>query len=289
MRERRVDFPAFGRPTSPISAISLSSSRRRRSCPGRPDSAWSGAWFTAEVNAVLPRPPRPPFATRSVSPGRVRSARTSPVSASVTIVPGGTAIRRSGAPFPCMFFPMPCWPRAALNRFRYRKSSRVERLGFTSRRTLPPFPPSPPSGPPRGTNFSRRKLTQPRPPSPDRTVIVASSLKCMNGGALRGGEDGNPLAVFPHAGELDHAVDQGEQGVVLPDPDVVSRVDRGPPLADDDAPGGDGLAAEPLHAKPLALAVPPVSRTADAFFMRHGVPAPSPRVNRPGFRSRIAW
>ena len=31
---------------------------------------------------------------------------------------------------------------------------------------LPPRPPSPPSGPPWGTNFSRRKLADPLPPSP---------------------------------------------------------------------------------------------------------------------------
>src|SRR5512135_3712246 len=41
--------------------------------------------------------------------------------------------------------------------------------------TCPPLPPSPPSGPPLGTNFSRRKLTQPLPPSPALTWIWASS------------------------------------------------------------------------------------------------------------------
>src|SRR6185369_6348610 len=41
---------------------------------------------------------------------------------------------------------------------------------------LPPSPPSPPLGPPRGTNFSRRKAIQPCPPSPALTVIFASSM-----------------------------------------------------------------------------------------------------------------
>jgi len=54
-------------------------------------------------------------------------------------------------------------------------------------------------------------------------VIVASSMKCMNGRRYEGGEDRNPLAIFSHAGELNHAVDQGEQGMILPDPYVVSR------------------------------------------------------------------
>src|SRR6185503_1466398 len=41
--------------------------------------------------------------------------------------------------------------------------------------TSPPFPPSPPSGPPRGTHASRRKETQPLPPSPALILIFASS------------------------------------------------------------------------------------------------------------------
>src|SRR5437867_13143855 len=40
---------------------------------------------------------------------------------------------------------------------------------------LPPWPPSPPEGPPRGTYFSRRKATQPLPPPPAFTKILASS------------------------------------------------------------------------------------------------------------------
>src|SRR3984957_9686727 len=42
--------------------------------------------------------------------------------------------------------------------------------------TSPPRPPSPPEGPPRGTNFSRRKATHPLPPSPAFTRIFASSI-----------------------------------------------------------------------------------------------------------------
>src|SRR6476660_9427875 len=42
--------------------------------------------------------------------------------------------------------------------------------------TSPPRPPSPPLGPPRGTNFSRRKARQPLPPSPALTVIMTSSI-----------------------------------------------------------------------------------------------------------------
>src|SRR5205085_4720985 len=42
--------------------------------------------------------------------------------------------------------------------------------------TSPPRPPSPPSGPPLGTNFSRRKLTHPRPPFPACAKILMRSI-----------------------------------------------------------------------------------------------------------------
>src|SRR5882672_404548 len=44
---------------------------------------------------------------------------------------------------------------------------------------LPPLPPSPPSGPPRGTFFSRLKLSAPSPPLPEWTSIRASSMNFM--------------------------------------------------------------------------------------------------------------
>ena len=46
-------------------------------------------------------------------------------------------------------------------------------------RMSPPWPPSPPEGPPRGTNFSRRKAMQPLPPSPAFTRIFASSMNML--------------------------------------------------------------------------------------------------------------
>ena len=48
-------------------------------------------------------------------------------------------------------------------------------------KTLPPRPPSPPLGPPKGMNFSRRKLTQPAPPLPAAMSMVASSTNFMVG------------------------------------------------------------------------------------------------------------
>ncbi len=52
--------------------------------------------------------------------------------------------------------------------------------------TSPPRPPSPPEGPPRGTNFSRRKAMQPLPPSPAFTRIFASSMNMGMGTHKRG-------------------------------------------------------------------------------------------------------
>src|SRR6476661_1235599 len=56
----------------------------------------------------------------------------------------------------------------------------VLRPGTASKTISPPLPPSPPSGPPNSTNFSRRKLTAPGPPAPERTKILAWSRKCMS-------------------------------------------------------------------------------------------------------------
>src|SRR5688572_30650778 len=130
---------------------------------------------------------------------------------------------------------------------------------------LPPRPPSPPSGPPRGTNFSLRKLAMPSPPFPACTSMVASStnfmVDCMDlakqkalsrgqgfcrreSGLLLRGDDVHRLAVRSAVlGELHPAVDFGEQGMVPADADVVPGVNLGSALADDDASGGDELAA----------------------------------------------
>src|SRR6185437_12803467 len=50
-------------------------------------------------------------------------------------------------------------------------------------RMSPPWPPSPPEGPPRGTNFSRRKAMQPLPPSPALIRMWASSMNIGRGGS----------------------------------------------------------------------------------------------------------
>src|SRR5579883_2281420 len=102
--------------------------------------------------------------------------------------------------------------------------------------TSPPRPPSPPLGPPRGTYFSRRNATQPLPPSPAFTVMIASSINTGNSrdtkarndpengvrirpwlGKLLRCADADELAHAPAIAELDDAAYLGEQRVVFAD------------------------------------------------------------------------
>ena len=83
-------MPAFGRPTSPASAISFSRSQSVRSTPSCPGLALRGAWLVDDLKRRLPQPPLPPRASITRCPGRVRSAtRVSPSSSRIS-VPTGT-------------------------------------------------------------------------------------------------------------------------------------------------------------------------------------------------------
>src|SRR4029077_5104022 len=83
--------------------------------------------------------------------------------------------------------PPPFWARQCL---RWTTSARLSAPATARTMTSPPWPPSPPSGPPRGTYFSRRKLQQPRPPSPPLTYKVTRSTNIpfrppsLNAGAV---------------------------------------------------------------------------------------------------------
>src|SRR5437773_3597557 len=69
--------------------------------------------------------------------------------------------------------------------------------------------------------------------------------------------------------ELDFAVDEGEQRVILADADVDAGVHFGPALADDDGSRDDRLAAEGFDAKPCGLRIAAVTRAAACFFVCH--------------------
>src|SRR5580698_1762383 len=80
---------------------------------------------------------------------------------------------------PVLFEPSPWRPRSALYSGLKRKWTSVLCCSLDSMTTSPPLPPSPPEGPPRGTNFSRRKAMQPFPPSPAFTRIFTSSINIV--------------------------------------------------------------------------------------------------------------
>ena len=110
----RVDLPALGRPTRPMSAISRSSSRSHRSSAGSPFCAWCGVRWVAVAKWTLPRPPRPPRATITplarrhevgqqiagvaVEDGRARRDRQIDVAAGPAVTLGARAGTAGGRP-----------------------------------------------------------------------------------------------------------------------------------------------------------------------------------------------
>ena len=123
----RVDLPALGSPNNPTSANTLSSSRRFLSSLGRPRVVRRGALLVLDLKCVLPKPPRPPYATNTHCPGFAKSPINSPVSWSNTIVPTGTSRYESAPLRPVLFCPLPGLPFSALNLRVYLKSTRVFR------------------------------------------------------------------------------------------------------------------------------------------------------------------
>src|SRR6266581_4779952 len=90
------------------------------------------------------------------------------------------------------------------------------------------------------------------------------------GGGLRG-EDADVLSHAPAILELHESVDQGEQGIVPSQTDVVARLEACAALPNQDRATGDELSAVALHPQALGVAVPAVSRTASGFLMGHPV------------------
>jgi hypothetical protein len=76
---------------------------------------------------------------------------------------------------------------------------------------------------------------------------VGAELECTN-------EVGR-LALF----EADDAIFEGKEGVVGSHANVLSRVDFGATLTNDDLTGGDGLTISTLHAETLGLRIATIS------------------------------
>ena len=75
--------------------------------------------------------------------------------------------------------------------------------------------------------------------------------------------------------ELDHAVRDGEDGVVAAEAHALAGVELGASLANDDVARDDRLAGELLHAEALADGVAAVARRSLSFFMCHYLLSPS--------------
>src|SRR5579864_2979932 len=145
---------------------------------------------------------------------------------------------------------------------------------------LPPWPPSPPSGPPKGMNFSRRKLVLPRPPLPACTFKRASSTNFMIGPLKQkprpapgfGGTVRRPQPTSGALGalgfrqrvhieallrapllEFDLARHLGKEGVIGADSDVAAGAYRGAALTHENIARQHYFTAEALHAKSLGM------------------------------------
>src|SRR6185295_8572579 len=148
---------------------------------------------------------------------------------------------------------------------------------------------------------------QPLPPRPPRTWIVHSSTKIkagrvregpgrpspaalLDGGRGLGGKDVDELAVPAAVLELDHAVDLGEEGVVLAAADIRAREELRPALADEDRSARDRLAAVPLDPEVLRVRIAAVAARALSLFVRHELLSfcslPNPVCPRRGGRCR---
>ena len=81
------------------------------------------------------------------------------------------------------------------------------------------------------------------------------------------GVNADLLLILVLALELDLAVDERKQGVILADTDIVAGMDSGAALSDNDIAGNDGLTVSLLYAKTLRLTVAAVLGGTDTFFM----------------------
>ena len=183
MREISVDLPAFGIADEPDVGEQLQVQPQRRA-PRRAGPAATCAargWWSGEVRVAKPAACRP---ARRARAARLRRGRR-PASDVLAVGSSDPSRRRA-----CRSAPRARgrvrWRRCGSSPRRARRARRrapdgtgsrssVLRCGLATRYTDPPLPPSPPSGPPRGTNFSRRKLMAPRPPWPAATWMSTSS------------------------------------------------------------------------------------------------------------------
>ena len=76
---------------------------------------------------------------------------------------------------------------------------------------------------------------------------------------------------------FDNTTNKGKQGVILTDTHIITRVNTGTPLPDQDGPGIHKLPGISLYSKPLGITVPTITSGAAPLFMCH---LPSPILNQ---------
>ena len=120
-------------------------------------------------------------------------------------------------------------------------------------------------------------------PVPNRSIVYENALWVAEGilgsdlitaSGSRPGEAGLRLgtdvdAALDAVGELQRAVAQGEQRVVLAAADVLAGMELGAALSHDDVAGADLLTGEHLHAKALSAGIAAVTAGTETFLMSH--------------------
>jgi hypothetical protein len=96
------------------------------------------------------------------------------------------------------------------------------------------------------------------------------------------GDHPNAFAAVPDGLEIDEPIDGRKQGMVSPDPHVITGLDFRPALAYKDVSGADEFAAEFLDPQPFRITVSTVAAGTAAFFVCHELSPENPKKNPPG-------
>src|SRR5215831_14751248 len=82
----------------------------------------------------------------------------------------------------------------------------------------------------------------------------------VRGGLRRNRQNADHAAVFAAIGKLDHAIDAGEERVILGAANILAGLVARATLANQNAAAGDHLTTETLYAEPLSVGVTSVCR-----------------------------
>ena len=262
-----------------------------RSSPASPGSARRGAWRVGVAKCWLPRPPRPPRAATTSCPSATRSARTLAAlevadhrparDLDDDVLAGGPALVGAATVLAALRLDVVAVvevgqggePAAGAYHARCRRG-----------------PPSPPLGPPRGTNFSRRKLTQPRPPSPafDEEVDLVEEHQAFGARVRRPVRSGRSGRAARGRGTGFGPSTIANSVSSPPRPTLVPGFQRVPRCRTMIVPPSPADRRPRLTPRRCALRVAPVAARALTFLVRHRFLPPTPRWRRCGPRAGSA-